>query len=488
MEEDSMTDEQISAVFRKLQQEQNGATKVSLEVQFSEKYIKSDRVRVKYEENLHIWKDFFWKAIPKSFLEKEAARFLGAHRSVPKIKNCVEMVRIDSTKIKNTSKLKRNIIPTLGEYIEISSTGQVEKIESIGTLPEKEMKEMGFTYYVNGNYDERNFRRNFEGSVLQRFLDTTVKDTATLSLLQEYVGYSLIQTRNLGKMLFLTGPGGTGKSTFIEVMSLLHYNAFPVDPAQLDGHSLEGLEEATLIVAAESDGRIQEQLLKKLVTGDPIKINPKGKKMIDLKNQAKIIFACNELPRITDSSSGYWRRQFVVPFNNIVTEDDKKLDIVNSIMYNEMDLLVTWAIEGLIRIVQNNWKFSESEEVSEFTEAYKVDTNSALSFIEGLYFSEDNDFSFDKNLFFEHYREDCQIQGKRPYSTSKFWKIITEHIKLTAGFDISTKQKRECGKILRFLNIRISETPGDKKPAAPKVDKVKLKKIFLPTDLDDCPL
>jgi len=297
-------------------------------------------------------------------------------------------------------------------------------------------KDRNFTYYVNASYDEK-----AEAPLFKEYLQTTFSSYNTVQLLQEYIGYTLIQNINLQVMIMLIGDGGNGKSVLIEAAKALHYKYKAVDPSQLDEFHLEGIEEATLCISDESDKRIQEQNLKRLISGDSIQVNRKNKKMISVENQAKFLFSCNEFPHIADASDGFWRRMLVVPFNKKPTRDQKIQDLGKKIGENELDGVLTWAVEGLARLIRNDYKFTVSEEVVATVKTHKVNTNSSLGFLSQFIFTETDECNTQTTSVYDDYCFYCEENGLRPFSTKKFWMVATKEIE-EAGCVIRKKSKR----------------------------------------------
>ncbi|MDV2567079.1 DNA primase family protein [Levilactobacillus brevis] len=147
------------------------------------------------------------------------------------------------------------------------------------------------------------------------------------TFLKEYIGYGFYHSyRPFQKIVFLSGSGGEGKSTFL--VDLLartlygadNYVAVPPDelagndarfkPAQLYGREVN-------IVADIPKGYLSNTaVLKKLSGGDPIDAEFKGMQNFTFINYAKMIFSANALPSFTDSSNGMTERLVLIKFVN----------------------------------------------------------------------------------------------------------------------------------------------------------------------------
>lgn len=147
------------------------------------------------------------------------------------------------------------------------------------------------------------------------------------TFLKEYIGYGFYHSyRPFQKIVFLSGSGGEGKSTFLvdllarTIYEADNYAAVPPDelagndarfkPAQLYGREVN-------IVADIPKGYLSNTaVLKKLSGGDPIDAEFKGMQNFTFINYAKMIFSANALPSFTDSSNGMTERLVLIKFVN----------------------------------------------------------------------------------------------------------------------------------------------------------------------------
>ena len=118
--------------------------------------------------------------------------------------------------------------------------------------------------------------------------------------------------------IFLHGDGGTGKSTFLRILTniLGEENVSALAPQEITPQTAELLTQTLANISSESGGgRLQEEVLKAISSGEPRIINPKYRDPYSAPSVAKLIFALNELPPVTDISEGFWRRCIVLPFS-----------------------------------------------------------------------------------------------------------------------------------------------------------------------------
>ncbi len=184
--------------------------------------------------------------------------------------------------------------------------------------------------------------------------------------LQEYIGYCLIPSTKAQKMLFIIGNGGEGKSRLKVLLHEIFGKA--IISGQL--HNIEDnrffkchLQGKLLMI----DDDLQNTALKKtgtiktIVTAEtPIDIEEKGKPFREMLAYSRFLCLGNEMPRaLYDKSDGFFRRLLII---STKPKDDKRIDdpYLADKLIAEKNEIFAWALEGLQRLIANNYKFTES--------------------------------------------------------------------------------------------------------------------------------
>jgi len=433
--------------------------KDTVQVKFSKAYSKGDMYRF-HNEFFYRWTDnCYWGKVSDREMQKMADKYLEGQSCKNKIDQCLLILslRIGNLDLnpKNKNYLKKyTIIPTREMYTKIDKKGNISAI--------KPNKDFCFNYSIDAKYDDQKDRtKAHKGKYFLNTVSNILKDDDTRKVMQEFFGYTFTSNMNLQTMVFLTGDGSNGKTSMIELVTHFHNNHKVVKPDNLSGNALAGAENSTLIIANETEKRIDAQSLKSIVSEDLMPIKYLYKNEINARIKGKVIFACNNFPFDGDGSHGYWRRMITIPFNSRFDPSDSNYDpdIVNKIVSNDSDNMFTWAVDGLVRLIKNGNKFSISEEINNHKKNLKSETNSAVNFIDSWYIAEVDDFDTCKDDIYNDYREFCMDSGFKPFSNTKFWKTFDE-IALSYGIKKLTKQKRvadDYGKKSRkyYTNIKL---------------------------------
>ncbi|HFF9308721.1 TPA: phage/plasmid primase, P4 family [Clostridium perfringens] len=284
----------------------------------------------------------------------------------------------------------------------------------------------------------------------KKFLNE-VLDCKLIPLVQEIVGYLLTTNTASQKAFVFWGPARTGKSTLLWVVEYLLLGKKNVSniPWQEIGDKFKTAELLGKLANVFSDlpsKSIDDTGIFKGVTGeDYLMAEKKNKNPFKFKPFARLVFSCNELPRnYVDRTEGFYRRLIIVPFSRQI----EKSKIDKSLKYKfqrEKEGILNWALEGLKRLYENNFEFSENELTDGVKKEYKRENNNVISFVEECC-ELDGLFSCSRIEIYEAYKEFCVEAGLKALSQIKFNK------ELEGNFNIT---RSRSGKLRLWNGVRI---------------------------------
>jgi P4 family phage/plasmid primase-like protien len=189
-----------------------------------------------------------------------------------------------------------------------------------------------------------------------RFLNEALAgDAEAIHFLQRWAGYCLTGDTREHALLFLHGPGGTGKSVFLntlarvlgdyavtasmETFTASKYERHPADLAMLRG--------ARLVTASETEeGRHwAEAKIKQITGGDPITARFMRQNFFTYSPQFKLTIIGNHAPRLTSPDDAMRRRFNILGFNVKPSNPDSQLE---EKLQPEHGRILQWAIEGCL--------------------------------------------------------------------------------------------------------------------------------------------
>jgi putative DNA primase/helicase len=172
-----------------------------------------------------------------------------------------------------------------------------------------------------------------------------------IAFLQQWFGYCLVPDNSMHKFLLMVGGGANGKSVLLKVLSAL-VGTENVSHAHLEqlGKTFvrADLKDKLVNISPEisTNAKLADGYLKQIVAGDTVEAERKFKDSFSYVPYVRFIAATNQLPKLTDTSEGFFRRAIILPFNRTFTQAEQNPRLLN-ILLAELPGIFTWAIAGL---------------------------------------------------------------------------------------------------------------------------------------------
>lgn len=216
-------------------------------------------------------------------------------------------------------------------------------------------------------------------------------DAQIRALIEEMAGYCFYRRNELRKAFILTGEKSNGKSTFIAMLLKLlgEENTASLDLKDLgDRFRTEKIFRKLANLGDDIDDEFisNTAIFKKLVSGDRVTAEKKGKDPFEFVNYAKFIFSANTLPRVKDRTGAVIDRLIIIPFNAHFSKSDP--DFKPFLKYElckkeAIERLIVLGVEGLRRVLEAN-AFTDSEQVKRELKEYDESNNPILLFLKEL--------------------------------------------------------------------------------------------------------
>ena len=186
--------------------------------------------------------------------------------------------------------------------------------------------------------------------------DTTRGDDDLIEFLARMVGYSLTGDTREHALFYIHGPGGNGKSVFLNTVAGILGDYARVSAMETftarrnEGHPTElaMLRGARLVHASETEeGRAwAESRIKTLTGGEKISARFMRQDFFEFIPQFKLAIVGNHKPVLRSVDDAARRRFNIIPFVHKPTEPDKELE---DKLRAEWPAILQWAIEGCMR-------------------------------------------------------------------------------------------------------------------------------------------
>jgi putative DNA primase/helicase len=270
-----------------------------------------------------------------------------------------------------------------------------------------------------------------EEAACLRFLEFlgSILEEPEITLIQEIFGYLLIPINKAQKSFVFVGAPNAGKSSLLSVAQEILLGGDNVSniPWQSLGDRFNKAElfgKLANIFADLPSKNIDDNGMFKALTGeDYITAERKNKDPFSFRPYARFLFSCNEIPRnYGDRSEGFYRRLIIIRFARAVPKARRDPNLREKLAA-ERDGILMWALKGLRSLIARNYEFSETEATRSELQRYRVESNSALMFLEECCVVEENAACVREELF-TRYREFCINNGMKPMSQATFNKDV----------------------------------------------------------------
>ena len=206
--------------------------------------------------------------------------------------------------------------------------------------------------------------------------------------LQEFMGYCLIPTNKAQKMMVITGNGGEGKSCLGQVMrSILgdNMNNSSIQSIEKERFARANLEHKLLMV--DDDMKLQAlpetSYIKTMVTLEgKMNIEWKGKQGEQRVMYCRFLcFGNGPLSALYDRSHGFHRRQIPI---SVRERSESRVDdpYLSEKLTTEAEGIFLWMLEGLKRLIANDYKFTISDRTKGNLKEAMEDSNNIVQFME----------------------------------------------------------------------------------------------------------
>lgn len=292
--------------------------------------------------------------------------------------------------------------------------------------------------YIITNKIPHNYNPDAKSELLDKVMwKLACGDNSVYKLLYQSIGYCFYRRNELRKSFFLLGEKRNGKSTFLDMVSTLlgEDNTANLDLCEI-GDRFRTAELAGKLANIGDD--INDEWVsntatfKKVVSGDVITTERKGKDPFKLRSFAKFFFSANALPRLGrgKDSSAVLDRLVIIPFDAKFSKDDPDYDpfIKYKLRSEEvMEALIANAVTALKDVLIDQ-EFEHCEKVEVNLAEFEKSNNPILEFFEDM---DESDYLNEPiKVVYQRYNGFCIGNNLQPISAIEFQKQMKKQFNL----------------------------------------------------------
>lgn len=279
--------------------------------------------------------------------------------------------------------------------------------------------------------DTSDLMGKYPGSTLERFFKTTILDEEDRLMFFQYAGYCMTRCTYLQKFMILYGPGGTGKSTIvnltIDAIGQENVSFLPLQTLNMTDGKFATIQLMGKLLNACSEiprkALTDTSVLKQATVEDQIKGEYKGGSILFFNSYAKLLFSTNNIPLNRDEgSNAFYRRMMILSIDQkgeYIPELKKKLQ-------KEVDIFISVAVQAVHFMCSNGArKVHESPNSVRAVEQYRLDSDPIARFIAekctcgaGL--------GQERGQIFTDYQNWCFMENEPMPSNKEFFKSLRD--------------------------------------------------------------
>ena len=332
------------------------------------------------------------------------------------------------------------------------------------------------TYHLDGTFStEKDYCRNrlpvaYHPEAPQpvtwlHFLSQLLEPEDILTL-QEFIGYCFIPSTKGQKMLMLTGKGGEGKSRIgVVLRALLGTNMKTGSVAKVETSNFARADLEHELLMLDDDMKLealpQTNNIKAIITAElPMDLERKRQQSYQGDLYVRFIgFGNGVLQALHDRSVGFFRRQIILTTKE--KDPNRKDDpYIAEKMTAEAEGIFLWALEGLHRLIANDFRFTLSQSALDNLNDAVSDGNNIIDFLasEGyIRFRADYEAS-SKNLY-AVYKQWCDDNALNSLSQKSFGSFLKQN-ESRYNLEYTNKVNIGGGRFARgFVGIELLQRP-----------------------------
>ena len=332
------------------------------------------------------------------------------------------------------------------------------------------------TYHLDGTFStEKDYCRNrlpvaYHPEAPQpvtwlHFLSQLLEPEDILTL-QEFIGYCFIPSTKGQKMLMLTGKGGEGKSRIgVVLRALLGTNMKTGSVAKVETSNFARADLEHELLMLDDDMKLealpQTNNIKAIITAElPMDLERKRQQSYQGDLYVRFIGLGNGvLQALHDRSVGFFRRQIILTTKE--KDPNRKDDpYIAEKMTAEAEGIFLWALEGLHRLIANDFLFTLSQSALDNLNDAVSDGNNIIDFLasEGyIRFRADYEAS-SKNLY-AVYKQWCDDNALNSLSQKSFGSFLKQN-ESRYNLEYTNKVNIGGGRFARgFVGIELLQRP-----------------------------
>lgn len=204
------------------------------------------------------------------------------------------------------------------------------------------------TIYLDWDYNEA---VDYSELIDDFMKQVSMGDPKKMQFLYEVAGYCLLKRSIFEKFFIFKGTGGTGKSTFCNLIMRMvgkkYVSTVKLNQFDQDYYLATMIDKLVNIDFDASDKKTLEDSgrFKSITCSEPVSVRQIYAPVVEMVSCATIIINANHMPKIADKSDGLYRRMILVEIDHKIQNPDPKF--LEKVTPNDMEYFFYKAVEAI---------------------------------------------------------------------------------------------------------------------------------------------
>ena len=264
----------------------------------------------------------------------------------------------------------------------------------------------------NTIYLDWEYREDVEYSALIDDFMKTISggDAKKMQFLYEVAGYCLLKKSIFEKFFIFKGTGGTGKSTFCNLIMRMvgkkYVSTVKLNQFDQDYYLATMIDKLVNIDFDASDKKTLEDSgrFKSITCSEPVSVRQIYAAVVEMVSCATVIINANHMPKIADKSDGLYRRMILVEIDKKIQNPDPKF--FEKVTDSDIEYFFYKAVQGIHMALQRG-QFTIMESEASLKLKFQIGQSNLKKWLQAYQYSIEDLVNKNTTTLFQDYKTFC---------------------------------------------------------------------------------
>ena len=296
------------------------------------------------------------------------------------------------------------------------------------------------TIYLDWDYNEA---VDYSELIDDFMKQVSMGDPKKMQFLYEVAGYCLLKRSIFEKFFIFKGTGGTGKSTFCNLIMRMvgkkYVSTVKLNQFDQDYYLATMIDKLVNIDFDASDKKTLEDSgrFKSITCSEPVSVRQIYAAVVEMVSCATIIINANHMPKIADKSDGLYRRMILVEIDHKIQNPDPKF--LEKVTDNDMEYFFYKAVEAIhLALQRGGFIINESEQALKLK--FQIGQSNLKKWLQSFQICISDLAHKSTSELFQEYKSFCIENNCTPSTKNNFIEELLTETDLMLDFDKGAKE------------------------------------------------